>query len=417
MQIEDMRAKSPFISRRSFVGTGLAATGAIVLSTPFISKAGAADPAILGVILQKQGVMANQGADIALGVQQAVAEHNDVGHGRPVKIVWLDEQTPQDAVQNYRRLVNQENALAVVGGTSSANTLAIGAAAKAERVPFVGLNASAREVTGVDCNRFLFRCPPSVPVYARGMGNYVLERGKKWYFIVASFAFGDDVLTTFGDIVKGAGGEVVGSDSVPVGTTDYSSYLLKVRQARPDVLVSGAANVGPILNQMYQMGLTGAFDVAGPAVSDTDLWSVTPEALTGIYGKPWYFADPTNTADEKAFTEAYIKANNAPPSDRIWMGWYATGMVLEAMNSLPSPTPEGMVTAIEGVRRDEGGIVAHFRDWDHQLVRRLVVAEAQQGATDKAETVKVIATEPKDNSGLDALYGTPEEVGCDIESL
>jgi len=76
---------------------------------------------------------------------------------------------------------------------------------------------------------------------------------------------------------------------VPVQTTDVSSYILKVRQAKPDLIISGLANVGPILKQLKEFGMTGQIGVAGPAVSDTDLWSVPRDALTGIYGKDLVF--------------------------------------------------------------------------------------------------------------------------------
>jgi len=69
------------------------------------------------------------------------------------------------------------------------------------------------------------------------MAPELLAIGKKWYFLIASFAFGDDVLATYGDIVNAAGGTIVGTDRVPVQTTDVSSYILKVRQAKPDLII------------------------------------------------------------------------------------------------------------------------------------------------------------------------------------
>ena len=79
------------------------------------------------------------------------------------------------------------------------------------------------------------------------------------------------MITTFSDILKAAGGTVLGANRVPVGTTDYSSFVLKARAAKPDVVISGAANVEPLLKQFKEPGLTGNLMIAGPAVSDTDL--------------------------------------------------------------------------------------------------------------------------------------------------
>src|SRR5258708_27477789 len=239
--------------------------GALAWATPYIGTAAADEPLRIGMVLAKQGAFAQQGADLAAGVQIALKDAGNKALGRNIELTWLDESDPQGATQSITKLIQEQKVSVVVGGTSSANSLAMGAVAKRSRVPFISLNAAARELTGKACNRFTFRAPASVPVYARAMAPELLAVGKKWYFLIASFTFGDDVLATYGDIVKAAGGTIVGTDRVPVETTDISSYILKVRQAKPDLLVSGLANVGPILKQLEEFGMTGQIGVAGAA--------------------------------------------------------------------------------------------------------------------------------------------------------
>lgn len=405
-------------TRRGLVKGGAALVGASAMPLPFIGSAHAQDPIRIGMVLAKQGAMSNQGEHLAQGVQIALREAGNSVLDRPVELIWLDEPTPQDAVQSITRLIGESKVAAVLGGTSSANTLAMGAVAKRERVPFLGLNSAAREPSGSQCNRFMFRAPASVPVYARAMAPYLLEKGKRWYFLVASFTFGEDVLKTFGDAVKAAGGTIVGIDQVPVGTTDYSSYLLKVRQARPDVLVSGAANVGPILNQLYDIGFTGKVTVAGPAVSDTDLWSVKPAALGGLHGKTWYFDDPSNSEDDKRLVQTYMAANGGmPPSDRVWFGWYGMKIILAALAQAKSTDPMALVGSLEKLRLMDGAFPVSFREWDHQLTRRIIVAEAHQNPSDRYRILNIKAAEPAAPTGLDALYGSRAEIGCNMEAL
>lgn len=402
-------------SRRALLS---ASCGAMLLQAPFVSRGWAQTPLKIGMILQKQGAMANQGSDMALGVQIAVQEAKNSVTGRAIDLIWLDEQTPQDAVQSYQRAVEEQGAIVTLGGTSSANTLAIGASANVAKVPFVGLNSAAREPTGRLCNPFLFRVPASVPVYAAAMADILLKRGKRWYFIVASFTFGDDVRETFGKVLEDAGGQIVGVDQVPVGTTDYSSYLLKVRQSRPDVLVSGAANVGPILNQMYQMGLAGSFEVAGPAVSDTDLWSVEPAALAGIHGKTWFYSDPSNSPEEKAFIERFIATNGKAPSDRVFQGWFTTRLILKAIKESGAATGREMAAALTKVSVTEGGLPISFREWDHQLTGRLLVARARPPAgKDRQDVLDIIRSSPKQANEVDKIYGTRETSACKMPGI
>jgi branched-chain amino acid transport system substrate-binding protein len=417
--IPGIRLHCRTLSRRRFLTNSAAvlSVGALALATPYIGTAAADEPLRIGMVLAKQGAFAQQGADLAAGVQIALKDAGNKVLGRNIELTWLDESDPQGATQSITKLIQEQKVSVVVGGTSSANSLAMGAVAKRSRVPFISLNAAARELTGKACNRFTFRAPASVPVYARAMAPELLAVGKKWYFLIASFTFGDDVLATYGDIVKAAGGTIVGTDRVPVETTDISSYILKVRQAKPDLLVSGLANVGPILKQLKEFGMSGQIGVAGPAVSDTDLWSVPREALTGIYGKTWYFNDPNNSPADKAFVEAYRKANERPPTDRVWAGWFMTRFLMAAIEQAKSLESNKLVEALESLRFKDGNQDVGFREWDHQLIRRPVVGMAQANATDKWDTLKVKPQAVADAAELDRLFGSKEDIGCTMEPL
>jgi branched-chain amino acid transport system substrate-binding protein len=390
----------------------------IAAATPFfISHAFAQQAVKIGIVLAKQGPFAQQGSDLSKGIQIAFDEASRQVLGRPAELVWLDEPNPQVAVQSITKAIDEQKVIAVLGGTSSANSLAMGAAALQRRVPFISVNGSAREITGKDCNPFMFRMPASIPVYARAMAPHMLAIGKKWYFIAGSFAFGEDVVSTFSEILTAAGGTVVGIDRAPVATTDYSSFMLKARAAKPDIIVSGAANVEPILKQVRELGMGGSVQVAGPAVSDTDLWSATPEALTGIYGKSWYFNDPANSPEEKAFVAKYRAAEGKPPSDRAFFGWQSMRLLLAAVEQAKSVDPVAVTRGLTGFRLNDGSLPMSFREWDHQLMRRVVVGTAKANPADKWDVVQVKSQRPVNAAELDRLYGDKVEIGCRMAAI
>ena len=405
------------ISRRALLGAAAASCSALTFGTPFVRRALAEEPVRIGVVIAKQGAFVQQGADLAAGLQLALKEANNTAIGRNIEMTWLDESDPQSATQNITKLIQDNKVSIVLGGTSSANTLAMGAVAKRSGVPFIGLNAAAREVTGKACNRFMFRAPASVPVYARAMAPELLAVGKKWYFLIANFAFGDDVLSTYNDVLKAAGGTIAGVDRVPVETTDISSFILKVRQAKPDVLVSGLPNVGPILKQLKEFNMTGQVTVAGPAVSDTDLWSVPREALTGVYGKTWYFNDPSNPPEDRQLVESYRKVNNKPPTDRVWLGWFMTRFVLAAIEQAKSTDGNKLVESLESLKFKVGSSTVSFREWDHQLIRRPVIGVAQANPADQWDTLKMKTQAAAGQAELEQLFGSKDEIGCAMESL
>jgi len=400
----------PGLRRRRFIQ---GAAGAAALPGFYIGTAAAQQTLKIGMVIAKQGPFAQQGGDLAKGVQIAFDEAGAKVLGRPAELMWLDEANPQGAVQNITKLIEEEKAVAVLGGTSSATSLAMGSVALRAKVPFVSVNGAAREITGKDCNPFMFRSPASVPVYAQAMAEQMLAVGKKWYFIAGAFAFGEDVISTFSEILKANGGQVVGADRTPVATTDYSSFVLKARAAKPDVVISGAANVEPLLKQFKELGLTGNIMIAGPAVSDTDLWSASPDALAGIFGKTWYYNDPNNSAAEKAFVQAYRAKEGKPPSDRVFFGWHSMKLVLAAVQQADSAEPLRIARALEEVRIQDGAIAIQYRKGDHQLLRRLVVATAHKpNPADKWDILDIKSSTVANQAALEKLYGDPVQQGC-----
>jgi len=173
------------LSRRRFLtNSGVVLSGgALALATPYIGTAAADEPLRIGMVLAKQGAFAQQGADLAAGVQIALKDAGNKAIGRNIELTWLDESDPQSATQSITKLIEEQKVAVVVGGTSSANSLAMGAVAKRSAC-VISLNAAARELTGKACNRFTFPRPASVPVYARAMAPELLAIGKKWYFLI-----------------------------------------------------------------------------------------------------------------------------------------------------------------------------------------------------------------------------------------
>lgn len=397
-------------NRRNFLKT-TAAT--VALPTFSVGNAFAQDKLTIGMVIAKQGPFTQQGADLAYGIQMALAEAGGKSLGRPVDLQWLDEANPQGAVQSITKVIEEGKAVAVLGGTNSATTLAMGSVALRNKVPFISVNGAAREITGKDCNPFMFRSQPSVPVFADAMAPHMLAVGKKWYFIAGAFAFGEDVISTFSKIVESAGGTVLGADRAPVGTTDYSSFVLKARAAKPDVVISGAANIEPLMKQFKELGLTGNIMIAGPAVSDTDLWSNNPDALAGIFGKTWSYADPNNSPAEKAFVSAYRAKEGKPPSDRVFFGWYSMRFMLAAIEKAGVADPVKITRALEEVRFQEGLTAAYFRKGDHQMVRRLLVAKAHKpNPADKWDIIDIVSKPATSQAELEKMYGVPSELGC-----
>src|SRR5476649_1589061 len=175
----------PVSRRRTLLGS---AALAAPLSMPFLSKAGAAEPIRIGLLLAKTGQIAPQTEYLAQGTYLALEQRNNMIGGRPAELVWLDEPSPQAATQNMQKLVQENKVCAILGGSLSSNALAEEATAAELKVPLVIDNAAATDITGKNCNRYTFRLNTPVLVQSRMLAPFALTYGKKWYFITASFA-------------------------------------------------------------------------------------------------------------------------------------------------------------------------------------------------------------------------------------
>lgn len=377
------------------------------------------EPIKIGMVYAKQGASAIIGQFLQQGSELALEQAGNKVLGRPVELIFLDEPNPQVAQQNMEKLVAEYKVVAVVGGNSSASTLAMMSVAKREKIPLISPGSAASEITGKSCNRYTFRTQAPVPVQIRGLMPYVSELGKKVYFITPSYAFGQDILRSSRSMLKDLGLTEVGVDEVPVNTADYSSYVLKIRQAKPDVVIGGLVgqDLSNFLKQWNELGMKGKIPYVAVGVSDTDFWEVGPSTSTGIYVKPWYYGNPKNPIVEAKFVADFTKKYGHPPSDKAWSGWIAMRSLLQAIEHAKSTDPKAIVTALERWRYAEGSFSTFYREWDHQLIRPAVIVSIKKNITDKWDYFDVLRLTSSTDAETSKSFGTREEIGCNMDPL
>lgn len=403
---------------RSIVA-GLAATAMTTLIMVGAARGQADEPVRIGMIYSKQGPGSSIGQFLQRGSELAVEQAGGKVLGRKIEITWLDESDPQGSQQNMQRLVDENKVVAVVGGNYSSNALAMMSVANRAKIPLILPGAAASDITGKSCSRYVFRTQATVPVQTNGLMPYIASIGKKVYFLTPSYAFGQDILRSSRALLGKTGLTELGSDEVPLNTADYSSYILKIRQAKPDAIIGGlvGGDFSNFLKQWNEMGMKEKIPYGAIAVTDTDFWDVGPQASAGIYIKPWYYNNPKNTPAEKAMTEAFQKKFGQPPSDKTWSGWIAMRALLQAIEAAKSTKAQDIVTALEKWKNTEGALPFYFREWDHQMVRPAVIVQVKKNITDKWDFFDVLRDTSATAEETEKAFGTKEEVGCNMPSL
>ncbi|SFJ29329.1 amino acid/amide ABC transporter substrate-binding protein, HAAT family [Bosea sp. OK403] len=421
--VKDDQTKGPVIGRRGLImgASSLGATGLVSgkLGMPYIGNAAAAEPIKIGMIWAKTGTIVDQSEYLAQGSLLALEQRNNMLLGRPAEIVWLDEPNPQGAQQNAERLVGEHKVVGIVGGALSSFALAISAVAKKAKIPYIAANAATGDLTGKSCNKYTFRLQPPVDVHARVLAPYCADIGKKWYLLTAAYAFGQDIKRAFSEYAAANGCTLVGADEVPVGTPDYSSFILKIRAAKPDVVIGGiaASDLTTFLKQWNELGMRGRIPFAEISVGNTDLWGVGPEAADGLYTLTWYYKNPNNPPEEQAMAADYEKKYKRPAADKTWMGWMGMKNLLDAIERANSTEPAKIVEALEAWSVKRGDIDFGYRAFDHQMVSRLLVASIKPKITDKWDYFDVKAELPATPSGVARAFGNQAESICKMDSL
>ena len=390
-----------------------AAAGAAALSAPSLLLAQGA-PLKIGSVLARQGPFALQGEAATLGIKIALDQAGHKVLGRAVELVAYDEPNPLGAQQNMQKLIQEDKAIAVIGGSNSATGLALASTGAQAKVPTIISAALASEITGKNCSPYVFRVNAPPQVYAKLLARQLLPIGKKWYFLVGAYAYGQQAYQMLKGELVSAGGTDVGMDAAPVGTTDFSSIILKIRQAKPDVIVLGIAgtDLTSFLKQYDEFGLRGKVPLASLTVGDEELWAQSNP--TGIMGKFWHYTNASNSPAEKSLNEAVLKATGHPSSQSTAQGWVATRMLLAAIEKEKSVEPAAIVRGLESVR--VSGVPGYFRAWDHQFITPLVMSQVKDKISDKYDMLNVVG-KPMSPAEVEAMFGTKQEIGCTMGSV
>lgn len=382
------------LTRRSFVRLAGAGTAAAAFGIPaYLPRVGeAADTIKIGLLEPYTGVYAAPGENETNGFQMAVDAWNKRGGAlnRRIELVREDEQNdPGVAAQKARKLINQDKVVALVGTVSSAVSLSVAGAANAASLLFIDSGGHTDDVTGKACHWNVFRTCHSTWMETHATGYSLQKRfGKRWFFITPDYAYGHALEAGFKDVLGRIGGEVVGNEQTPLGTTDFSSYLTKIDAAKPNlvlVFVQGDDYTN-CLKQMNQFGLLKKYAVGGPQVELEALYGLPPEARGGYWGIEWYYkSDKTlgkNNALAHRFVADYTARFKKPPTARSAFGYVTADRLITAMAESKSTESPKLAHAMENTRfssifNGQG----YYRKEDHQLMWPMWVAKIRPNGT------------------------------------
>lgn len=407
------------IGRRTVLKAGLA-VGAMQFASPFIISARGEEPIKIGFDDPLTGVYAALGKNEQIGCELAIEQINAKGGilGRPVQLL-VEDSTSGDvgtAVQKARKLIDRDKVNFLLGNVNSAMALSMGQVANELKTFHVVTGGHTDAVTGKDCHWNVFRVCNTTQMEAFAVAGSLIKSGKKWYYITPDYAFGHTLQAGLEKACTKLGGSKVGGDLVPLGTTDFSSYLIKAQAANPDVIIFLVAGDDAVnaLKQAVQFGLDKRFHLAGAQQELEVLNGLPPEALIGTWVFEWWWNQPgVPHVDE--FVAAIRKKTGKVPTARTWFGYVAAWTCALVANQEKSLDALKLARAMQDftlppeVALMPGKIF--YRKGQNQLIPALYVGTARKAppGADKEDLFEV--KEVVDGS---TVAGTLEETGCNM---
>jgi branched-chain amino acid transport system substrate-binding protein len=414
----DRRSLQPKVTRRAVLKIG-AAAAAWQLAPRFVTRARAAEPVRIGFNDTLTGTYAALGKNTLIGCQLALEQINAKGGilGRPGELL-VEDSTSGDAgtaVQKTRKLIERDEVSFLLGNVNSALSLAMAQVTNEKGVLHIVPGGHTDAVTGTACHWNVFRVCNTTQMEANAAaGQLVKKAGKKWYYITPDYAFGHTLQAGLEKAGQKLGVTKVGADLTPLGTTDFSSYLIKAQAASPDViifLIQGADMINA-LKQAVQFGLDKRFHLAGAQQELEALEGLPPEARVGSWVFEWYWKQP-NVPHIDEFVAAIRKKTGKVPTARTWQGFASMWSCALAAKAAKSLEGVKLAKAMQNMKLPpEVALMPDppfYRAGDHQLMPTLYVGAAKAKGSDPEDLFQVALLV----KGPEAA-GPVEESGCKL---
>jgi branched-chain amino acid transport system substrate-binding protein len=175
---------------------------------------------------------------------------------------------------------------------------------------------------------------------------------------------------------------MTGNELTPLGTTDFSAYLIKARAANPDVLLvlPQGSDMVNCLKQIAQFGIDKQIHVAGLQQELESLEAMPPEARVGIWMFEWYWKQPGVPGVEQFVADIRKRSNGKVPTARTWFGFTSVQTYAHVANQEKSLDAVKLAKALGNFELPAEVKLqpnkCYYRAGDHQLMTSSFVGEA-----------------------------------------
>jgi branched-chain amino acid transport system substrate-binding protein len=406
-------------NRRQVLKAGAAAAGLSALGLPAIVR-GQSTPIKIGHLTPLTGFLGALGEYAVMGIKMATDEINAAGGvmGRKLEVMSEDSVNPATASTKAQRMLEQDKVEFLMGEINSASAQTIMQVAARNKKLFLQIGARSDVLRGKNCNKYTFHVDIPVTVMVNAAGQALLRdgliKGKRVFCLTSDYLFGHDLSKAAKAFIAANGGTVIGDELTATDTTDFSPFLLKIRQAKPDLVATnlGGNQVTNFVKQYAEFGLP--YPVAGFNLNTADAWAAGEGNLAGIWPTVWHHE--LDTPGSRAFVAEFRKRYGKPPENHAWIEYVSLKIMAQAMTATKSTDTDKLIAYFESQAEFDllKGRKGYFRAWDHQLVQEAYsfTVKPKGQAKDKWDFLLFSAAVPAPNQPLEIINPPKDQNTC-----
>jgi branched-chain amino acid transport system substrate-binding protein len=232
--------------------------------------------------------------------------------------------------------------------------------------------------------------------------NAMKVNGNRWLLLTNDYVWGHNTSKAMRTLVEGNGGKIVDELLVPQNTRDFSSYLLKVQQIKPDVVATavGGDDIKALRQQVVGLKLNQKPAWINNQQDWPDVYGLGPDAIFGVFGTTWYWR--LDLPGVKEFVAAYQKTYPGMaiqvPGNVYYNGYVATRELLRCVEEAGSTNNIAVIKKLEGRKMTAADRMQHFDAWinpaTHQCQQTIYMAGYNDRPAAKDDIFKILAQVP-----------------------
>ena len=337
-------------TRRNMLLGATAAGAAFLAARPAL----AADPAKIGLILPMTGAFQSTGKQIEAACRLYMQLNGSLVAGRPVELIVKDDAgVPDQTKRLAQELVVNDKVAFLAGFGLTPLALAAAPIATRAKVPEIVMAAETLAIGGA--SPYIVRSGSTIPQSVMGVAEWAPKNGiRKVVTLVSDYGPGLDAETWFKKFFGDAGGQVVESLRVPLANPDFSPFLQRASDAKPDaIFVFVPSGVGAVLmKQFAERGLdkSGIKLIGTGDITDDDILNGMGDAALNVVTSQFY-STAHDSKTNKDFVAAFEKANpGMRPNFMAAGGWDGMHLIYAALEKTKgSLDGTALVAAMKGM--------------------------------------------------------------------